>query len=103
MEAENKKAVGNSREQLTVNMVRFDAARTDLSNNQLMRLLGKERLAWLIRITEMSTQKFWKELSILERIQKPGQYIIWTACKCCPHLSRVIWRKNNSTPIKTKD
>ncbi len=33
MEAENKKAAGNSREQLTVNMVQFDAASPDLSNN----------------------------------------------------------------------
>ncbi len=72
MEAENKKAAGNSREQLTVKMVRFDAAITDSSNDQVMRLLGKEHLAWRIRITEMSTQKFWKELSIPKRIQKPG-------------------------------
>jgi hypothetical protein len=94
MEAENKKAAGNSQEQLTVDMVRFDAVRTDLSNNRVMRL-GKERLAWCIKITEVSTQKFWKELSIPKRIQKPGQYIMWTACKCFPHLSQVIWRKND--------
>jgi hypothetical protein len=83
-------------------MVRLDAVRTDLSNDQVMRL-GKERLAWRIRITEMSTQKFWKDLSIPKRIQKPGQYIVWTACKCFPHLSRVVWRKNNGAPIKTKN
>ncbi len=51
----------------------------------------------------MSNQKFWKEISIPKRIQKPGQYIIWTACKCFSHLSRVVWRKNNDAPIKTKD
>jgi hypothetical protein len=64
MEAENKKAAGNSQEKLTVNMVQFDAARTDFSNDQVMRLLGKKHLAWRIRITEMSAQKLWKELSI---------------------------------------
>jgi hypothetical protein len=74
MEAKKKKALGNSQEQLTVEMVRLDATSTDLSNNQVMRL-GKERLAWRIRITEMSTQKFWKELVIPKRIKKPGQYI----------------------------
>jgi hypothetical protein len=41
MEAKKKKAAGNSQEQLTVDMVRFNAASTDLSNNQVMRL-GKE-------------------------------------------------------------
>ncbi len=51
----------------------------------------------------MSTQKFWKELSIPKTIQKPGQYIMWIACKCFPQLSQVVWRKNNSAPIKTKD
>jgi hypothetical protein len=44
IKAENKWAAGNSWEHLTVDMVRLDAARTDLSNNQVMRL-GKERLA----------------------------------------------------------
>jgi hypothetical protein len=68
-----------------------------------MRILGEERLAQHIRITEMSTQKFWKELSIPKRIQQPGQFIMWTACKCFPHLSRVIWRENDGTSIKTKD
>jgi hypothetical protein len=65
--------------------------------------LGKECLAWCIKITEMSTQKFWKELSIPKRIQKSGQYIMWTACKCFPHLSQVVKRRNNGAPIKTKD
>ncbi len=51
----------------------------------------------------MSTQKFWKELVIPKRIEKPGQYIMWTAGKCFPCLSQVVWRKPNSTPIKTKD
>jgi hypothetical protein len=32
-ESSNKKTAGNSREQLTVDMLQFDAARTDLSNN----------------------------------------------------------------------
>jgi hypothetical protein len=36
-------------------------------------------------------------------MQKPGQYIMWTACKCFLHLSRVVCRKNDGTPIKTKD
>ncbi len=31
------------------------------------------------------------------------QYIMWTACKCFPHLSRVVWRKNNGALITTKD
>jgi hypothetical protein len=58
---ENKKAVGDSWEQLTVDMVQFDTARTDISNNRVMRLLDKQRLAQRIRITEMSTQKFRKK------------------------------------------
>ncbi len=33
MKAEKKKATGNSQEQLTVDMVQFDATKTDLSNN----------------------------------------------------------------------
>ncbi len=28
---------------------------------------------------------------------------MWTACKCFPHLSRVVWRNNDGAPIKTKD
>ncbi len=102
MEAENKMAAGNSREQLTVDMVRLDAANTALSNDRDMRL-GKERLAWRIRISEMSTQKFWKELFIPKGIDKPGQYIMRTACKCFTHLSKAVWRKPGSAPIKTKD
>lgn len=102
MEAENKMAAGNSREQLTVDMVRLDAGNTALSNDRVMRL-GEERLAQRIRITEMSTQKFWKELFIPEGIDKPGQYIMWTACKHFTHLSRAVWRKSGSAPIKTKD
>jgi hypothetical protein len=102
MEAEKKKAAGNSREQLTVDMVRLDAVSIDLSNDRVMRL-GEERLARRIRITEMSTQKFWKELVIPERIEKPGHYIMWTACKCFTRLSQVVWRNPNSAPIKTKD
>jgi hypothetical protein len=46
-------------------MVQFDTARTDLSNNGVMRL-GKEHLAWRIRITEVSTQKFWKSFHTQE-------------------------------------
>ncbi len=76
MEAKKKK-VRNSQEQLTVDIVQLDAASTDLSNNQVMRL-GKEHLAWRIRVTEMTTQKFWKEHVIPKRIEKPGQYIMWT-------------------------
>ena len=102
MEAENKMAAGNSREQLTVDMVRLDAGNTALSNDRVMRL-GEERLAQRIRIKEMSTQKFWKELFIPEGIDKPGQYIMWTACKHFTHLSRAVWRKSGSAPIKTKD
>jgi hypothetical protein len=79
MEAEKKKAVGNSQEQLTVDMLQFDAASTDLSNGQVMRL-GKKRVAWPIRIAEMLAQKFWKELFIPKKIEKPGQYIMWTTC-----------------------
>ncbi len=65
MEAEKKKAAGNSRDQLTVDMARLDAVSIDLSNDRLMRL-GEERLARRIRITEMSTQKFWKVLHTQE-------------------------------------
>jgi hypothetical protein len=46
---------------------------------------------------------FWKELFKPERIEKPGQYIKWTAHKRFPHLSRVVWRKPSSAPIKIKD
>jgi hypothetical protein len=102
MEANKKKAARNSREQLTVDMVQLDAASTDLSDNQVVRL-GKERLAWRIRITEMSAQKVWKEYFIPKKIEQPDQYNMWTICKCFSHLSQFVWRKPNSTPIKTKD
>jgi hypothetical protein len=65
--------------------------------------LGKEHLAWCIMIAEILTQKFWKEHLIHKRIEKPGQYIVWTVCKCFTHLSQVVWRKPNSAPIETKD
>jgi hypothetical protein len=64
---------------------------------------GKEHLVWRIRITKISAQKFWNELFVPKRIEKPGQYIMWTVCKCFTYLSRVVWRKPNSAPIKTQD
>ena len=61
LDAEKKKAEGNTREVLTINAIQLSATTTALSNDRVMRL-GSERLAVRKTIDETSTQKFWKEL-----------------------------------------
>ena len=84
LDAEKKKAEGNTREELTIDAIQLSATTTALSNDRVMRL-GSERLAVRKAIDEMSTQKFWKELSI-----PAGETLISTASKCFPQFKVII-------------
>ena len=86
LDAKKKKAEGNTPEELTINMIQLDAARTDLLNDKVMRL-GKERLAVRLKITEMLTQKFWKELPVF--VPSAARNLMLTACQCFPQLSNI--------------
>lgn len=84
LDAEKKKAEGNTREELTIDAIQLSATTTALSNDRVMRL-GSERLAVRKAIDEMSTQKFWKELPI-----PAGETLISTASKCFPQFKVII-------------
>jgi hypothetical protein len=84
LDAEKKKAEGNTREELSINAIQLIATTTALSNDRVMRL-GSERLAVRKAIEEMSTQKFWKEIPI-----PAGETLISTASKCFPRFKEIV-------------
>ena len=71
-------------------MVKRNAVSTALSNDKQMRL-GSERLKLRMKMTEMSTQQFWKDLAIPDD-KVAYKFIIQTAWKTFPKLNVMSYR-----------
>ena len=93
--AEQEKVAAQTREPITVEMVREDARSAELSNDRVMRL-GEERLKFRVRLTEMSVQKFWKELVIPEG-ERPYRHVMRVGWKSFPLLHRMVFRKKGAS------
>ena len=98
--AEKASAANLTCEKLTTEIIQAKASATTLSNDRLMRL-GEERLSRRIKISEMSTQKFWLDLKIPDG-NLWYRYVMGKAWVCYPLLTKIIYRKKNAKPVRTK-
>ena len=100
LDTDRVKTVNLTRTVVTVDMVAEEAKRTALSNDRVMRL-GEERLQIRIKITEMSTQRFWKELHV-PADSPPYRFIMNTAWKSFPRFHQIGHRRNDAGPDHSK-
>ena len=75
-------------------MVIAEAAKTELSNDRVMRL-GDERLALRAKLIQMSRAEFWKKkIAIPDGLgRKAYRYVMKVAWKSFPYWHQVIHRK----------
>ena len=71
-----------------------------LSNDKVMRL-GAERLKERLRIDEISTKKFWKELEAPEGVL-PYKFIMRSAWRSYPKLHLMVHHKSEARPVQSK-
>lgn len=84
LEAHNEKAATLTREKLTIDAVKEEAAKTSPSNDNLLRM-GEERLQSREHICTITTKKYWNELEIDGR--RPNYRVLWiSAVKTFPLL-----------------
>lgn len=84
LEAHDEKAATMTREKLTIDAIKEEAAKTTPSNDNLLRM-GEERLQSREHICTITTKKYWNDLEIDGR--RPNYRILWiSAVKTFPHL-----------------
>ena len=80
---------------MTPEMIKLKAKSTDLSNDRIMRL-GEERLQMRIKITDMSVQKYWKEMVIPGGLAE-HKYIMHAAWKALTCMHMVVDKKSDGS------
>ena len=99
--AEREKSANNRREVLTLEVVREEAGKTELSNDKVMRL-GEEKLDCRMKIAEMSTKKFWEKDLVIPEGRSQAQFIMNTAWKSFPMMHAIVYRGIDAKPDRTK-
>jgi hypothetical protein len=89
MAAENAKVASLTREKVTVNMVMEVAGTTPLSNDCVLRL-GDDQLEQQIKMVEMSSHKFWKDMAV-PAMTPLYCYIMRTAWKAFPCFHQIVY------------
>jgi hypothetical protein len=100
MAAENAKVASLVREKITVDMVIEMAQSTPLSNDRVLQL-GDDGLELRIRMAEMSSQKYWKEMAV-PAMMPPYRYIMRTAWKAFPPFHQIVYQQIDAQPDRTK-
>ena len=85
-------------------MVIAEAAKTELSNDRVMRL-GDERLALRAKLIQMSRAEFWKkEIAIPDGLgRKAYRYVMKVAWKSFPYWHQVVHRKAGAIVRRIKN
>ena len=101
VEAEKDRAATLTRDVVTPEMILTEARATNLSNDRVMKL-GEERLNVRMRITEISTKRFWLQLKAPEG-HLWQRYVLRKAFNCFPYfLTMMVYRKKDAGRVKTK-
>jgi len=101
IKVEKEKAKNLKREVLTLEGVKLEAKREELSNDRVMRL-GDDRLELRVKIAEISTKKFWDKDLKIPNGKKQHKFIMKTAWKSFPYMHLVVYRQKDANPVRTK-